>query len=879
MSEGPLRPFRLDRFQVEAIAALDRGESVLVSAPTGSGKTVVAEHAIDAALTAGRRAFYTTPIKALSNQKFRDLAARLGAARVGLLTGDNAVNGEAPVVVMTTEVLRNMIYADSPALDGLDVVVLDEVHYLQDSYRGPVWEEVIVQTPPDCRLVCLSATISNASEVAGWLRTVRGPTATVVETERPVELIDQYLVADRLSPDLHVLPPLVDGRPNPDGERYDLDRAQVVRGRGQRGRGRRRYRTPRRLEVLEHLAAASLLPAIVFVFSRAGCEEAAEATAAAAPRLTTAPERRRILELVERHTAALRPADLDLLDHDRWLSRLLHGIAAHHAGMVPAFKEAVEACFAEGLVKVVYATETLALGINMPARSVVIESLTKFTGDDHRFLTAAEYTQLTGRAGRRGIDPVGYAATLWSPFVPFGEVAALVANRDFTLVSAFRPTYNMVANLVRRTDLDGAHRLLERSFAQYQADHVAVALRARRDDVEARLEAAAAEASCELGDIDEYRLHLAQDEEARRHERASVRAAATGALTGLRPGTVLEHDAPGDRIVVLGVAERRGSSPRVRALTTAGHVLTLRAADFVAPPDPVGHLELPTPFLPDDRAYRRRLGRQLAGMRLRKNRRRRGTAPGGNARAPSSGGLAQGHPVARCPDRTRHLRAAGRADSLRRQLADFDQRIATRAESLGRRFDVVLGLLEAWGYVEAWTLTQKGAVLAAIFHEADLLVAEAVHDGLFDHLSPPDLAAVASCFVYEHRGRWEPAPSQDPTPELAARAARAFSLAERLRAEERRRKLPETREPDDGCLMLTRRWAGAGDLNVALADEELAAGDFVRVMRQLIDLLRQIGDVAPDPATRSAAQRAARLVDRGVVAAGSMGAGGAEGGP
>ena len=441
-------PFPLDPFQLRALDSLDAGRSVLVAAPTGSGKTVVADYAIDLALAGGRKAFYTTPIKALSNQKHGDLVRRLGGERVGLLTGDNAINGDAPVVVMTTEVLRNMIYAGSPALDGLHVVVLDEVHYLQDHYRGPVWEEVIIHLPPDVGLVCLSATVSNAEELADWITTVRGACDAVIEEKRPVELVNLYLVGDKGSPDLHLLPTLVDGRANPEASRLDAEslRAGAGAGRPDRGRPRRRFFTPNRLDVVDLLAEEDLLPAIYFIFSRAACDDAVATCLDAGIRLTTPEERDRIRDIIDAHIAGLGDADLHVLGYSRWAAGLEAGVAAHHAGMVPPFKEAVEACFAAGLVKVVFATETLALGINMPARTVVIEKLTKFTGERHEFLTPGDYTQLTGRAGRRGIDPLGHAVVLWSPFVPFEQVAALAASRSFRLTSAFRPTYNMAAS-------------------------------------------------------------------------------------------------------------------------------------------------------------------------------------------------------------------------------------------------------------------------------------------------------------------------------------------------------------------------------------------------------------------------------------------------
>ncbi|MPY93876.1 MAG: DEAD/DEAH box helicase [Acidimicrobiia bacterium] len=430
----PAYDFELDHFQLEAIASLDAGRSVLVAAPTGSGKTVVAEHAVALAIAERRRIFYTTPIKALSNQKYGDLARRYGRERVGLLTGDNAINGDAPIVVMTTEVLRNMIYAGSPALRELSWVVLDEVHYLQDAYRGPVWEEVIIHAPPQVRLVCLSATVSNAQELADWIALVRGACDVVVETERPVRLENLFMAADRTAERLHLIPTLLDGRPNPEGRRFD---AVAPRPRGRPGRPRSRFATPRRFEVVDELAGRDLVPALYFIFSRAACEDAVQACLTSGVRLTTPDERERVRAIAEEHTRGLPPGDLDVLGWGRWLSGLEAGVAAHHAGMVPPFKEAVEACFGEGLVKVVFATETLALGINMPARTVVIEKLTKYNGERHEALTPGEYTQLTRSAMRWCSGRPSSASRTSPPWPPAG--ASSCARRSGPRTT-WRPT-------------------------------------------------------------------------------------------------------------------------------------------------------------------------------------------------------------------------------------------------------------------------------------------------------------------------------------------------------------------------------------------------------------------------------------------------------
>ena len=466
-------PFELDRFQVEAVAAVDDGSSVIVAAPTGAGKTVVALHAVRVALAGGRRVFYTAPIKALSNQKYTDLVAEHGPEAVGLLTGDNAINPAAPVVVMTTEVLRNMIYADSPDLRELGWVILDEVHYLQDPYRGPVWEEIIIHAPPAVRFVCLSATVSNVEEIRSWIAELRGPVRAVTETRRPVNLDSLLCFGENERVNLRFLPVLVGDRPNPEGERLDRDRRARRRVRGAGGR---RWRAPDRVAVIETLARRRMLPAIYFIFSRAACDDAARLMARTPLELTTPAERRRIAEVVEPHVAPLGRNDRRAVGYEAWLAQLLNGVAAHHAGMLPPFKEATEACFIRGLIKVVFATETLSLGLNMPARTVVIEKLTKFSGEGHELLTPSSYTQLTGRAGRRGIDDQGYAVVLWSPRLRFGDVAGLVSSRTFTLVSAFRPTYNMVVNLIARLPPEEARSVLGRSLAQYQSDREVVVL-------------------------------------------------------------------------------------------------------------------------------------------------------------------------------------------------------------------------------------------------------------------------------------------------------------------------------------------------------------------------------------------------------------------
>jgi ATP-dependent RNA helicase HelY len=864
------RPFPLDPFQSRALDALDNPRSVVVAAPTGSGKTVVAEYAIELALAEGGKAFYTTPLKALSNQKFGDLIRQHGADRVGLLTGDNSINGDAPVVVMTTEVLRNMIYAASPALTGLRYVVLDEVHYLQDPYRGAVWEEVIIHLPREVRVVCLSATVSNAEEFAAWVETVRGETDAVIEERRPVRLEHLYLVGERGSDRLHLLPTFVetDGelRPNPEASRLD---ARQGRGGGGRGRSRSRLRTPRRVEIVELLDDRQMLPAITFVFSRAGCDQAVQHCVSGGLRLTTAEERTAIRRIAEAHTDALSDDDLAVLRYGEWITGLEAGFAAHHAGKVPPMKEAVEEAFSAGLVKVVFATETLSLGINMPARSVVIEKLSKFTGERHEFLTPGEYTQLTGRAGRRGIDEVGYAIVCWSPFVPFDQVAALASRRTYALRSSFRPTYNMAANLVRRYPADIAHHLLNLSFAQFQADRDVVSLERQLERNREQLARLKETTRRGPGDVGDFR-RLADALEAERRDHGVARRIAD-ALERLRPGDVLVRGGRHGRLVVLAFERSRRGVPRLLALSESGELIRLGADDFERPPSPVAHIDLPVPYVPRSSAFRREAADLLRRTRPRKD----DTAtPATSRRVAELQAQLDTHPVASDTQRDARLRAAKAAERLERDIARLERRIRGRSESLARQFDRVLRVLEAWGYVEAWSLTEWGELLARLYTEGDLIVAESVREGIFDDLGPADVAALVSCFTYERRGPegGRPAPPHRwPTPELAARWREIDRAARELNHNEDDAGLPESRAPDPGFVPYVHDWVAGHDLaDILERDEEMTGGDFVRHIKQCIDLLRQLGDVAPKPATADAARAAADACFRGVIAASSV---------
>lgn len=865
--------FPPDDFQLKAMDAIDAATSVVVAAPTGAGKTVVAEYAVAKALDEGAKAFYTTPLKALSNQKYGDLVARHGAEQVGLLTGDNSINGDAPIVVMTTEVLRNMIYAASPALHGLRWVVLDEVHFLQDAYRGPVWEEVIIHAPRDIGLVCLSATVSNAEDLAAWVGTVRGNALAVIEEHRPVELRNLYLLGDRRSRELHLLPTLVDGMPNPEAIRFDAVAARHSGPRQRYGGGHRApVATPKRPEVVDLLSDRDMLPAIYFIFSRAACDDAVRQCVEYGIRLTNPEERKRIREIAEEKVERLSDDDLRVLDYGAWLNALESGLAAHHAGLVPPFKEAVEACFSAALVKVVFATETLALGINMPARTVVIEKLSKFSGAGHEFLTPGEYTQLTGRAGRRGIDDIGHAIVLWSPFVPFNQVANLASTRSYALVSAFRPTYNMATNLVRRYEPDTAHHLLNMSFAQYRSDAVVVRMEADLERLRGEARKARQRASCELGDVVEWR-DLRNQESQRRRRRVDDNTVEVKAAFGrLRPGDVVLVPGRG-RVAVVGTSQRRHGDIRLRALTPERRSLSLAPRDFEAPPQAVARVDLPKPFAPKSPAFQRSVAAALGKARLkagaesasvRRGRRRRGR----DDDAPVQVSRAAEHPVAQCPDAAAHLRYLATAERREGDVHRAEQRIRSRAESLARQLDRVMRLLGNWGYVEGWALTDAGNRLARIYHECDLLVAEAVGEGLWDGLNSPEAAALASMFTYEARGPGPHPTARPPTAPLRQAWSRVEALGRELRRAEEEAGLAVTRAPDPGFAQAAYDWCRGHDLADILEDAPLAtAGDFVRNIRQLMDLVRQLAQVVEDRDASEALRDAVQLMFHGVVAA------------
>ncbi|MGL5405694.1 MAG: DEAD/DEAH box helicase [Propionibacteriaceae bacterium] len=882
-------PFELDDFQLAGCAEVEAGRGVLVAAPTGAGKTVVGEFGVFCALRQGLKCFYTTPIKALSNQKYHDLVKRYGADKVGLLTGDSSVNSEADIVVMTTEVLRNMIYAKSATLHQVGYVVMDEVHYLGDRFRGAVWEEIIIGLDPSVQLISLSATVSNTEEFGEWLDEVRGDVALIVSERRPVPLYQHVLVQrklhdlfDGIAPTAHALATAnqrTTVEVNPDLVRLAKEESRTVRDdsrapRGRSGRGKKdqrggvggrahdRFREKSRnftsrLDMVHALHQAQLLPAICFIFSRAGCDQAVGQILQGRINLTTSSERDRIQEILDRYVGGLAASDLRALNYESFAEGMRRGIAAHHAGMLPAFKEAVESAFAQGLVKVVFATETLALGINMPARSVVLEKLVKWNGEAHVEVTPGEYTQLTGRAGRRGIDVEGHAIVLWQPGLDPRAVAGLASKRTYPLRSSFAPTYNMAVNVVGSLGKERARALLEQSFAQFQADRSVVGrakgLRRSKQGIEQAWE----QAACSRGDFRAYatmRDTISQREaHAAKNRRQDRRDEAAETVASLLPGDVVWVPAGkhvGWAVVIDPGRGRRSDDVSALMLTQSRQVKRLSTSDFPTAPVVVTRVRVPKHFDPRDSQSRRSLHAAMQA-RLGENT----TLPERPEKiAPDVAILAEiaeiraamkAHPCHECPDREQHARSAEAALRLERDIARLQAAADSRQNTIAKHFDKICVVLESLGYLGAGSdsVTDAGRRLARIYSELDLVAAEALRQGVFDNLSGPQLAAVASALVYESR---IDGMRQHRLPDLATE--QAMSQLRRVRREvgllERDAKLERGRELDIGFAEAAFAWASGRELAEVLRISGLTAGDFVRWIRQVIDFCGQLAVAA-----------------------------------
>ncbi len=931
--------FDLDDFQAEACQHLEAGRAVLVAAPTGAGKTVVGEFAVHLGVARGRKAFYTTPIKALSNQKFHELRSQYGADKVGLLTGDTSINADAPIVVMTTEVLRNMLYADAAVIDDLGFVVMDEVHYLADRFRGAVWEEVIIHLPQQVQLAALSATVSNAEEFGAWLDTVRGETAVVVSEHRPVPLW-QHMAVDHQLYDLFVSDdPSEPSTTEPGDDSGILVNPELQRltqqfqapdsrhsgGHRSRGRGRQGPRRqgsssgarksggmnqgvsgisgssaglPRlsRSKLIRTLERSALLPCITFIFSRAGCEAAVEQCLQSGIRLTSREEAAEISARVERLGWELPAEDLSILGFDSFREALVNGVAAHHAGMLPPFKELVEALFAEGLLKVIFATETLALGINMPARTVVLEKLDKFNGQSHEDITPGEFTQLTGRAGRRGIDVEGHAVVVWQPGMDPRQVAGLASKRTYPLNSSFRPSYNMAVNLTAQFGRDRARTLLESSFAQFQADRSVVNLAQEVSTREASLHGYLEAMACDRGDFSDYarlRRELSQrqkDESKQRHRQR--RREIVRVLSSLQPGDVIEVGGRrrlGESLIVHSAPEH---DPRPGVITGDGKFRQLGVEDFDQPPEVLSTVRLPRKPQTKVPKVRRDLASSMRAA-LRERVPARANAPAGGFGFINDDDGVSGvaeleealrkHPCHQCPDREEHARWADRWWQLQRETDQLKQKIQRRTGSIAKTFDRVCAVLLDLGHlrlseaeaeataaaettVEDFTVTHRGQQLRRIYGERDLFTEILQERGVLGSLSAAELAAFSTLLVYQAKREDEGAAPVMPTKTLTRAVQKAGDIHADLEELEKKHQLEPTAAPEQGLVLPMYSWARGDSLRQALEDSPLAAGDFVRWAKQCIDVLDQLSKVPHTPARLAAAAGdAVELIARGVV--------------
>ena len=688
----------------------------------------------------------------MSNQKYSELVARYGEAKVGLLTGDTSINSEADIVIMTTEVLRNMIYANSQTISRLKYVVMDEVHYLADKFRGAVWEEILIHLPDSVQVVSLSATVSNAEEFGEWLQTVRGETEVIVSEIRPVPLYQHVLFGNKLLD-------LFDENSKLNPELTKLERESY---RQVRGNWRDKPKGPKGLsrpEVIEKLDREHLLPAITFIFSRKACDAAVKQCLQAGIRLTNENDRKIIRSIINKNVSNLAQEDLVVLGFYEWVDGLERGVAAHHAGLLPAFKSTVEELFQAGYVKAVFATETLALGINMPARTVVLEKLSKWNGEGHVAISAGEYTQLTGRAGRRGIDIEGNAVILWSNDLDSNTVGGLASTRTYPLKSSFKPTYNMSVNLISQFGSAKARSSLESSLAQFQADKAVVGLAKQIRKNETARDELFKESVCHLGDFLDY---------------AQMRA----------------------DIKKLEVVSKRDRRRRIDA------------------------------------------EEEIASIRKR----------------------LRNHSSHACPDRENHARFSERGHRLQREIDGLTERINSRTNVIARRFDRIQIVLDQLGYISNGEVATPGRMLAKIYGETDLLISESVREGVFNQLSAVDLVAVISCFIYESRSDEA---AKVPRGEVAIALGKISKIYGRIYEIENDHNLEPMRAPDFGFSWAAQRWASGNSLTAVLKDNDLTVGDFVRNMKQIVDLLRQLRGAAFE--LEPLIDQALSKIDRGVV--------------
>jgi superfamily II RNA helicase len=866
-------PFALDEFQKDAIASLNAGSSVVVCAPTGSGKTLVGEYAIYRALSRGKRVFYTTPLKALSNQKLRDFREKFGFDLVGLLTGDASINRDAPILVMTTEIFRNMLYGTpigqvGISLTDVEAVVLDECHYMNDRQRGTVWEESVIYCPHEIQLVALSATVANSDELTNWLNQVHGPTDLIYSDYRPVPLEFHFGNIKGLFPLLN------------DDKTQINHRLVKRRKKGDKDKGKANVKaeSPGMIQVVTQLQERDMLPAIYFIFSRRGCDKAV--TEVGDMWLVNQEEaqqlRRQIDEFLTRNPDAGRSGHI---------APLYRGIAAHHAGILPAWKVLVEELFQQGLIKVVFATETLAAGINMPARTTVISTLSKRTDTGHRLLNASEFLQMAGRAGRRGMDERGHVVTLQTPFEGAKEAAYLATSKPDPLVSQFTPSYGMVLNLLQTHTLEQSKELIERSFGQYLAN---LHLRPQYEYI-TELQKQLTQLQEQIAAIDEGELAVyeklrqrlrverqllktlqEQAQESRQEELGMMLDfAVSGTLLSLKSKN-FTMPAPITAVLV-GKTPGSGQTCYLVCLGQDNRWYVATASDVMDLYAELPRIEVPAQLLPPPEMPLKR-GQSLVGNEETAAIAQQIPDPSEAAymapevaeqisRVVAVQEQLEAHPIHQLGNvnifkrRTQAVELAAEIQQMQAQLEQQSQ----------RNWEEFLNLIEILQYFEGLdnlVPTRLGQIAAAIRGENELWLGLVFASGELDNLDPQHLAAAIAALVTE-----TPRPDSMVRFDLSEEVVEALSRLRGIRRKmfqlQRRYNVALPIWLEFELIAIVEQWALGMEWVELCENTSLDEGDVVRILRRTLDLLSQIPHVPHlSESLQRNAHRATQLIDR-----------------
>lgn len=860
-------PFELDTFQKEAIAALDAGRSVVVCAPTGSGKTLIGEYAIHRALARSNRVFYTTPLKALSNQKLRDFRQQFGTDQVGLLTGDVSINRDAPILVMTTEIFRNMLYGTSigqvgTSLANVEAVVLDECHYMNDRQRGTVWEESIIYAPPELQLVALSATVANSEQLTDWIQNVHGPTDLIYSDFRPVPLRFHFCDPQGLHPLLNTKQTGINSKLKP------------------RGKQKGKLKAPSIPFVVSQLRKRDMLPAIYFIFSRRGCDKAVDdmGQASLVNEAESLALKDQIDAFLEQNPEAARRGQVD---------PLYRGVAAHHAGILPAWKGLVEELFQQGLIKVVFATETLAAGINMPARTTVISSLSKRTDRGHRLLNGSEFLQMAGRAGRRGMDEVGYVVTVQTRFEGASEASYLAVSGADPLISQFTPSYGMVLNLLQTHTLEEARGLIERSFGQYLATlHLAPQQQAIAD-LEAHIEHQVAQ----MAHVDDYELlenyeklsgrlkeerrllkilqRQAQETQAKELS-LSLACAVGGTIIALK-GKHIKVASPMPATLV-GKVPGAGQAPYLMALGQDNRWYVVAMSDVVAmytdlprlaqadsltpPPElqpKLGHVAMGND---ESWAIAQQIPAQLPELLLAPE------VAEQLIRVTETDTQLKNHPARQWGNPGKIIKQMNRLQKFEDELSDRRGKLSQKSQRYWQEFLNLINVLQHFNGLNDVETTELGQMAAAIRGDNELWLGLAMASGEFDALPPHQFAAACSALVTEvtRPDTWS---YIDPSDEVAHALDGLRNLRRDLFKIQHRYQVAFPVWLDYDWTGLIEEWALDSDWAALCSNTSLDEGDLVRILRRTLDFLSQIPHIPHISASvKKTARQAIVLIDR-----------------